>query len=308
MEDQRRSGFRYDFTLFQVEYSRNLLFRHGRSMDQIFQSIIDRIRGPMNIRLLRTIFGHKRRPYRLKKKPPKLQSVVKRPVYDMTVFKVDFYPFTLKIYTKGERVLRVEVILHNSRRVPGRRTIPKLHEAIDYLHGVLDRFLDVVDCIHTSFIGADQLDALRTHSQVGKTRVGGVDLENPRLRSVAEAVISLAPKPGGFKVSELAAEVRKLTGWDDERYKPTQAAYDLKKLRGKGLVTRIGKSHRYETKLQGIRVLAAYTTLRDKVIHPILAGTNAPSKQGRKPSPIDKRYINIQKELRQLFKIIGIAA
>jgi hypothetical protein len=35
--DQKRTGFRYGLSLFQLEYSRNFLFERGREMEQIFQ-------------------------------------------------------------------------------------------------------------------------------------------------------------------------------------------------------------------------------------------------------------------------------
>ena len=40
--------------------------------------------------------------------------MVETPTYDLTVFKVHYGAMTLKIYTKGARVLRVEVIVHNT--------------------------------------------------------------------------------------------------------------------------------------------------------------------------------------------------
>ena len=64
IDDQERSGFYYVFSLFQLEYSRNLLFSCGRRMDQLFQSVIDRIRGPLDLRTIKTIFGYKKRIYR----------------------------------------------------------------------------------------------------------------------------------------------------------------------------------------------------------------------------------------------------
>jgi hypothetical protein len=41
-EEQQRSGFRYRYSNYQVEYSRNLLFELGGRMDQVFQTLIDR--------------------------------------------------------------------------------------------------------------------------------------------------------------------------------------------------------------------------------------------------------------------------
>jgi hypothetical protein len=46
LEEQKRGAFHYQYSACQMEYSRNLLFRSGGQMDQVFQSLIDRSRSP----------------------------------------------------------------------------------------------------------------------------------------------------------------------------------------------------------------------------------------------------------------------
>lgn len=44
-EEQRvQSGFRYEYSLYQVEYSHNLLFQRGQQMEQVFDGLIERTR------------------------------------------------------------------------------------------------------------------------------------------------------------------------------------------------------------------------------------------------------------------------
>ena len=43
-------------------HSRNLLFCSGRQMDEIFQALIDRTRGPLDLDRIGTIFGDKSAP------------------------------------------------------------------------------------------------------------------------------------------------------------------------------------------------------------------------------------------------------
>ena len=38
--DQVRSGFRYNYSIYQAEYSRNLLFRSGGQMEDLFDRIL----------------------------------------------------------------------------------------------------------------------------------------------------------------------------------------------------------------------------------------------------------------------------
>jgi hypothetical protein len=80
-------------------------------------------------------------------------------------------------------------------------------------------------------------------SQVGKTLVGGIDPNKPRMRQVIEALIALSPSPNGFTASEVAARVRALSKQSPCQYGPRHAGYDLKKLRGKHIVRRIGHTN-----------------------------------------------------------------
>ena len=67
--DQERTGFRYHYSLFQAEYSRNLLFTSGQRMDRVFGALIDRVRGPLDLRTVKTLFGRRQRPRRHKGQP-----------------------------------------------------------------------------------------------------------------------------------------------------------------------------------------------------------------------------------------------
>lgn len=118
------------------------------------------------------------------------------------------------------------------------------------------------------------LEELPRPSTVGTTRVGGVDIGKPRMRTVMNAVLALAPAPAGFSTGELAAKVRQIGGTSLAAYDARRAAYDLKKLRGKQLVGRIERSHRYHLLHEGLRTLAALVLLREKVLKLLLAAAS----------------------------------
>ena len=67
------------------------------------------------------------------------------------------------------------------------------------------------------------------------------------------------------------------------QYGPRRAAYDLKKLRGKHIVARIGKTPRYEAIPEGLKAMAALIMLREKAIKPLLAAAKHP-RRSRRPS------------------------
>jgi len=70
------------------------------------------------------------------------------------------------------------------------------------------------------------------------------------------------------------------------QYDARRAAYDLKKLRAKNLLTKLGNSHRYSIPSQAICIIGALLILREKVLRPILAGVGK-RKTGRKPKKLE---------------------
>jgi hypothetical protein len=311
LDEQQHSGFRYRYSVYQVEYSRNLIFCRGGQMEEIFQGLIDRTRARLDIKQLKTIFGVKTRPHWDRKgNTPRLEVVVERPQYDLTIFKLHFGKLTLKVYTKGERVLRIEVMVHNTKELRCGRLLERFSTIVTRLQQILGQFLNNVYAMDAAFVADATLDELPHPSQVGKTRVGGIDVNKPRTRAVLSAALSLACSPNGFSARQFAAAVQSMHSSTDPHYDARRAAYDLKKLRGKNLLTKLDDSRRYSIPPQAIRTIGALVILREKVLRPILAGVGK-AKMGRKLknwSPIDEHYEAIRQDMFVLFQDLRIAA
>src|SRR5579859_759999 len=312
IEDQDRTGFRYAYSVYQVEYSRNLLFHMGGQMEEVFERMVDRTRARLDVPRLRTMFGAKQRPRLTRRRTtePRLAVVLETPEYGLSVFKVHFGNLTLKAYTKGERVLRFEAVVHNARDLGCGRMVERFPVIVARLTAMLERFMTTLDCVDAAYISDQTLDQLPLPAQVGKTRVGGVDMNRPRTRTALAAVLALASSPTGFTVGELTTKARAMTGQTPAAYTVRQAAYDLKKLRGKGLINTRGRSRRYQVQPAAMRAIAALFILRDHVIAPLLAGVRSP-RLGRKPAtwtPADRHYEQLRIRMQPLFQELGIAA
>jgi hypothetical protein len=310
-KERAKSGFRYQYSTYQIESSRNLLFHVGSQMEQVFQALIDRSRAPFDLQKIKTIFGYKRRPrYRRRKRAAMEWScVLERPVYDLTVFKVHCAKLTLKIYTKGERVLRIEVVAHNTNELDCGRSLEKYPMILNRLKEILERFMNSLSWVDACFIGDDTLEQLPKPAWVGKTKVGGIDTNKPRIRAVLNAVLALSASPKGFTVSDLALRVRAMNRRTLSDYTSRQATYDLKKLRGKQFLRKVG-GRRYEPIPEGLRAVAALTVLRDKVIQPLVAALSRPNARLRMKAgtAIDKHYHVLRVRMRDLFEDLGLAA
>ena len=278
-------------------------------MEQVFQALIDRSRAPLDLKTIKTILGYKHRPkYRKRKgRTAGWEVAVERPTYDLTIFKLHCGRLTLKIYTKGERVLRIEAVAHDTAELHCGRALERFPGIVTELCGILERFTKALSCIDQCFISDETLEQLPAPSQVGKTKVGGIDFNKARMRHVTEAVIALSASPGGFPASQLATRVRDC---GEANYHARQAAYDLKKLRGKEMVRRVGNTQKYEPTSTGLKAMTALLVLRDKVIKPLLAASTEtyPVHGAQNPGNLDRHYETIRVGMQGVFRELGFAA
>jgi hypothetical protein len=312
LDEQKQSRFHYQYSVYQMEYSRNLLFHRGDQLDQIYESVIDRTRGLLNIKCVKTIFGYRCRPRKSRRSGslPKFEAAVERPVYNLTIFRITFGKLVVKMYSKGERLLRIEAVVQNSSVLRCGKRLEKFAAIAFSLEEILQRFLSVLRSVDACFVSFHTLEEWRLPSAVGATRLSGIDIHQQRIKTVMQALIALSVKPKGFKASELALKVKEMLPTESMPYQVRQASYDLKKFRGKALVNKLGNSHRYKVPPEALREMAACLILQQEVIIPLLENAGK-AKLGPKPkydSQIDQHYRNIQMEMQHVFEHLNIAA
>jgi hypothetical protein len=313
--EQQRTDFHYEYSIWQLELSRNFLFYQERVLEEVFQKMIDRTRAPLDIKTLETIFGRRhRQPTKKQQRAGRSGFEVTKEVdasnWDMTVWRVRWGHVVLKIYDKAGRVLRVEVKVLNTAALGCGKRVEKLGEQLTCMQGMLERFLASMQAAHVSFLDEGQFERWAEPSQRGKRRLAGLDLNKARNRAVIASVSGLATQPEGFTSVELAQAVRARMGWKEDQYPSRRAAYDLAKLRGKALVDPVEGRRRYQCRPEQLGVLCSYVVLREQVIKPVLAGI-ARKKLAPSPaqlSPLDAHYLALRQEFLRTCQTLGLAA
>jgi len=312
LADQERTNFRYRYSFFQLEYSRNLLFKRGRRMDEIFQKVIERTRGKMDVKRLKTIFGFKHRPCHIQKRGEKavrLEMTIERPAYNLTVFKLRWGNLALKMYDKGGRVLRSEAVAHNAKNLRCGTGADKWSVLLERMQQMLLEFMNTLQAAHLAFLDDGALEDMAQPSRRGNRRLAGLDMNKARMRSVADALLALSSRPGGFTATHLVQQIRERDKVQ-RAYEQRQAVYDLAKFTAKGLVSHEPRCRYYRIVPTAVRTLAAYLVIRERVLKPILAGIGC-KHQGRplkNIDPLDQHYLNLRNELSETLETLGIAA
>lgn len=294
-KQQESTGIQFKFSIYQIEYSRNLLFKRGRQVDDVYQKIIDLTRGRLNIKKLKTIFGKKNRPYKHKSTAPAPEVRIETPDYNMTIFKIHFGRLTVKLYDKGERTLRAEVVVHNTKDLKCKRGIDSFGEVVDKLETIMRSFLSNLDHAHVATIDQGSFEEIIIPSSSGKKRLAGIDFNKTRTKAVATVLLALSMKPNGFACKDLAEGLSYKFNSGLSRRK---ASYELKKFRGKGLVKKIDGSIKYIMTEKGIKIISAILCMLNHELPALSSLILSPLKEMEKEqlSCMDEILFSIQKD------------
>ena len=308
-KQQQDTGIKYEFSIYQIEYSRNLLFKRGRQMDTVYQKIIDLTRSRLDIKRLKTIFGKKNRPYKHKSKASNPEVRIETPDYNLTIFKIHFGRLTVKLYDKGERTLRAEVVVHNTKDLKCKRGLDSFGEIIEKLETIMGSFLSNLDHMHLATITEDDFEQISEPTQSGNNRLAGIDFNKKRIKQVAITLLALSVKPRGFTAKELAIGLNQ--GFKTN-FSTRNVSYDIKKFRGKGLVKKVERSIRYQLTETGIKTISAILCMLTDQIPSLVATVNSTwdEYEKEKLSQMEQHLFIVKKQcekIRQLHTIKLVA-
>jgi hypothetical protein len=89
--DRRRSGFNYQYSVFQLELSRNLLFRRGTTMDEVYQKLIERHPRAAGAQASQDdlwFFASPAHTAKRGRERTEVFNAIQAPSYNLTVFKI----------------------------------------------------------------------------------------------------------------------------------------------------------------------------------------------------------------------------
>jgi hypothetical protein len=195
-----------------------------------------------------------------------------------------------------------------------RKHLDNLPKVRAVLHRANQRFLEVEQDVLTTYLDRGQLDQLRqaTVSPSGR-RTPGLRLDDPRLLALLQAVLCFAylVGKGSFRTRDLLPDVQ--LALDNPHYTLNQLRYDLSKLRGKGLVTRVAGTQAYQVSPDGYRIGILHLKLYKQLYAPLVAGIRAPEAADnalptRRQTKLDRLYAKVDQAITALATQIGVAA
>jgi hypothetical protein len=259
----RRAGFLYQMSILQAEFSLTQVLDRPLSGRVFFERVIRDnidIGRPKNVQL---IFDRRI----IKSTPSRFRTRVITQGVIPSLW-VDYKRSTIKQYFKQGRALRTDTTVNNTRDFRIGRLIENLPALREVGFSANRRLLHVQQLDHDPTIGQDEFDQLTRPSVIDGQRVSGLKFADPVVLSVLTVLLLFRLLPQGFSNRELRDHVAQLLACPPDEFSPGRMSYQLRRLRLKGLIRRLPRTHRYEVTERGLRAALFYTASHSAIIRP----------------------------------------
>jgi hypothetical protein len=293
-----------------MEYCHNLIFHQRVVAERLFDRLMDANRGLGHPNKLAIIF----RRSRFQPVTVDGHTVLKMTPLRTPVLNSSYKSTSIKQYVSNGVGLRTESGSHQLRDLAVPKNVKNLPRLRQVLNTANERYLQVQQDVLASFVDRGQMQQLRqpSVSEQGR-RTPGLHVDDFRLMAVLQAItcFSYLVGKGCFRTRDLLTDVQKALG--NPAYRLSQLRYDLGKLRGKGLLSRLPKSQSYQLSEEGYRIGLFYLKLYQRLYAPLTAAIREPVPADNefltnRQTKIDRLYVAVDKALQMLAKHLAIPA
>jgi hypothetical protein len=259
----RAAGYTHRLALQQVEVSLTQVFARPVQGRHFFEAVIREnldLGRPDRVGLLF--------PHRITRRtPPPRWGYRTRVITDGVEpsLHVEYKSSHVKQYFKEQHALRTEPTINNPNDFYVAKAVPNLSHLRDLGDQVNRKLLEVERVSHHCVLTQDALDRLQQPTVETGQRTSALRFGDPRVMALCQAITGFVHLPRGFRNRDLRRQVEALLG---RPYTPAQMTYDLRRLRLKGLIHRIPKTHRYTATSYGLKVAFFYAKIYLRILRP----------------------------------------
>ena len=272
----RAAGFQYQLFIQQAEFARTQVFDRPLSgrlfFEQVLRDNLD-LGRPDRMQL---IFD-RRIPHNTK---TRFRTRLVTPQVIPSLW-LDYKHSSIKQYFKEGRALRTELVVNHTRDFGIGKALTNLPRLREVAFAANRRLLHVQQLRHDPIVGEDAFQTMTTPQIMAGQRVSGLRFGDPMVLALFSALLLFRHVPRGFCHADLRQVLAPLLTCSAENLKPGRMTYQLRRLRLRGLIERIPKTHRYHVSEAGLHAALFYVCSFSRVIRPTACDLKTPSVRDR---------------------------
>ena len=293
------------YAIAQIEYCRNFIFKRHFPIHKIFERSCEIGLWRLTANRISEIFG-----VRLSKRlHGKLATVIDQIEHGHHVFRAYWKNAFLKQYEKFSRYLRNELCSNNLRDFGLKKGLDHLDAVRKKFQTITDRFADFqAQClnVHLDF---PLLQRLALPVSIGSVRYPGIKIHDTRMIRLMEVLLHGGTTVGGWTAKQIHQAVLTTFELSANTYGLNQLRYDLRKLKGHGLLQRDGRRYAYHLTAKGLQVALLFLFFHKRLCGPLANSRfhHKPDPASRPNSKLEAAYHKADKAIQEIVNLLAAA-
>ena len=175
----------------------------------------------------------------------------------------------LRMYEKFNTFLRLEVLSNDLRDFRLKKSLQHLDAVRHTLSRVADRFAAFEAEALNVQVDFPLFQRLALPILSTNNRIPGIQVHHTRMIRLMQVLLHAGPTLTGWRTAQIHHRVLATFGLDSNTYTLTQLRYDLRKMKGHGLLQRVGGSYRYRLTPKGNRVCLLFVLFHQRICGPL---------------------------------------
>jgi hypothetical protein len=258
-------NLRRQYSLNQVEYCLNFVFRRNFPIHKLFERSAELGIFCLTADKITQIFGVRKH----KRMRGKLHSMLEKIDHGHHVLRIYCQSMVARLYEKFSTFLRLEICVNRLKDLGLNKALENLDALRKKLVPATDRLADFQGQLLNVHVDFPLFQRLAVPVARGKSKIPGIKIQDTRMMRLMEVLLHGGSQLGAWRTAQIWDAILTAYALSPEAYTLTQLRYDLRKLKGHGLLERVGKNYAYRLTAKGIRVAAMFILFHKRICGPL---------------------------------------
>ena len=305
VKERKRVKLSRFYAISQIEYCRNCIFKRNFPIHKLFERGCELGLWRLTAHKIAEIFGARLH----RRLPGKLATVIDQIEHGHHVFRAHFKHAFLKQYEKFATFLRNELCSNNLNDFGLKKGLDNLDAVRQTFKVITSRFAGFQAQWLNVHIDFPLLQRIALPITIGSVRYPGIKIHDRRVIRLLEVLLHGGTHVGGWTAKEIHQSVRTTFGLSERSYGLNQLRYDLRKLKGHGLLERDGSRYAYRLTPKGVQVALLFLFFHKRLCGPLANSRfhHRPDPQHRPNSRLEAAYHRADKAIQNIVDLLAAA-
>jgi hypothetical protein len=293
------------YSIAQIEYCRNFIFKRHFPIHKLFERSCELGLWRLTANKISEIFGQRLH----KRMSGKLAGAIDQIEHGHHVYRAYFKHAFLKQYEKFLTFLRNELCSNNLKDFGLKKSLDNLEAVREKFQAITSRFAGYQAQWLNVHVDFPLLQRLALPITKGAVRYPGIKIHETRLIRLMEVLLHGGTHVGGWTAKEIHEAVLTTFGLPEKRYHLNQLRYDLRKLKGHGLLERDGSRYAYRLTTKGVEVALLFLFFHKRLCGPLANSRfhHQPIAQHRPDSRLEAAYHRADAAIQKVVDLLAAA-